>query len=295
MASREELFARLESSSSYLRLQAARGLREVITSDDRSRLVAAQRRETDAYVTAALSAIIAELGTATVQIVASGDGDALSEEQAQRKGELDALRQFLHEISPLYGLIEVSAQAEIGNYAESRTCQQLRRMRSYIDALKDLSKAQEAPPSSDFDLAECVIQESHAVQAELNWPVGTVGPAPLIASGRPSLIALIAANALRNAVESEKEVREDSTIVATWGETDSDYWVSVIDRGVGIPTGMGKVFEKGTSLKRSHMGMGLAIAARAARSMNGRLSLEPNAHGGATLQLRWLRVAEAEA
>lgn len=292
MKRRDELLDSLLSSSSFERLQAARDLRGLVTPVDRELLVAAERRESDAYVSSALSELIDEVGSASTQVASASDFGESIDDEAQQKGELDALRQFLHEISPLYGLVEASARSEFDGFDSSKTCQHLRRMRHYIEALKELSAAHDAPPALRFDLAECVCDEAHAVEAQLNWPVATVGATPLMVSGRPSLVALIVSNALRNAIEAEKAVKESSTVVATWGETNEGYWVSVIDRGAGLPAEIGKVFEKGTSLKFSHTGMGLAIAARAARSMRGVVTLGPNASNGASLVLRWARDSE---
>ena len=52
----------------------------------------------------------------------------------------------------------------------------------------------------------------------------------------PTLVRLAVCNGIRNAIEAvaAANLAEPHPIVITWGETDIDYWVAVLDRGVGI-------------------------------------------------------------
>ena len=80
----------------------------------------------------------------------------------------------------------------------------------------------------------------------------------------------------------------------------SDLQVSEIALGSWLTYGLGvddsaaracvdKAFEVGvtTKPKADHLGMGLAIARRAAHSLGGQVSLSPREGGGASFELRW--------
>jgi len=103
-------------------------------------------------------------------------------------------------------------------------------------------------------------------------------------------------NGVRNAIDSTIELNRaappDSPIgriLVTWGDDDRSLWVVVLDRGVGLPPGFYEAFEIGTTTKskETHLGMGLAIARRAARSIGGEVSLTPRAESGASFELTW--------
>jgi signal transduction histidine kinase len=78
-------------------------------------------------------------------------------------------------------------------------------------------------------------------------------------------------------------------IVIGWGETDRDLWLSILDRGKGFPQGFAKLFEIGTTTKKNHLGMGLALARQAALSLNGQITLAPRQPNGAKFEFRWPR------
>ena len=108
------------------------------------------------------------------------------------------------------------------------------------------------------------------------------------------LLELLLKNALRNAVEATSEAGEPFTpVTVTWGETDIDYWISVLDRGIGLPQRLESAFKIGASLKKGHLGVGLALAAQAADSMQGQISLTPRDGGGAQFEFRWPRYSGA--
>jgi signal transduction histidine kinase len=99
-------------------------------------------------------------------------------------------------------------------------------------------------------------------------------------------------NGLRNAVEATAGHHDDTglpSVVVTWGTTDRDFYVSVLDRGVGLPGGVHRVFDIGSTTKRGHLGMGLALAKQAVRTLGGRVALRPRKDGGVGYEFRWPR------
>ena len=69
--------------------------------------------------------------------------------------------------------------------------------------------------------------------------------------------------------------------------TDVDYWVAVIDRGVGIIGPVESAFGIGKTAKRGHRGFGLPIARQAIETLGGSCTLQPIAEGGAHFEIRW--------
>ena len=60
-----------------------------------------------------------------------------------------------------------------------------------------------------------------------------VGPRPFIINSSRHLIRLALCNGIRNAIEATKSIeglnqRDMPPIVVAWGETDSEYWISVL-------------------------------------------------------------------
>tara|TARA_R110002074_G_scaffold303063_2_gene474261 strand:- start:845 stop:1108 length:264 start_codon:yes stop_codon:yes gene_type:complete len=76
------------------------------------------------------------------------------------------------------------------------------------------------------------------------------------------------------------------TIVVNWAETDRDYWIAILDEGVGIHGGIEGAFEIGTSTK-NHVGHGLPGIRAAMLSLQGTATLEPRKDRGCTLALTW--------
>jgi signal transduction histidine kinase len=100
---------------------------------------------------------------------------------------------------------------------------------------------------------------------------------------------LCLSNGLRNAIEATAGAGGDlgnRPITISWGHTDVDCWVSIMDLGVGFKGNLQRAFEMGTTTKSGHLGMGLAIAYQALASMSGRLMLVPNQRG-VRFEMRW--------
>ena len=99
-----------------------------------------------------------------------------------------------------------------------------------------------------------------------------------------NLIQIIFCNAVRNAIEATTEAGALNPVVVNWGTTDRDFWIVVLDDGPGIPIGLSRAFDIGTTTKKEHLGMGLALARQAALSLNGKISLSPRNGKGARFE-----------
>jgi signal transduction histidine kinase len=182
--------------------------------------------------------------------------------------------QIIHEIEPLVGALRLSANSEIPFYDSSLTRKHLDRLSRLLEALSQLRRAAYAPVIEEFDLAAWLTElergeprDSATQDLEVDW----AGRRPAVVRGDKTLTAIVFCNALRNALEAtaalEKEIQKP--VVVTWGETEKDYWLSIVDNGIGLPGGFERIFGIGTTSKIDHLGMGLAMARQAAASMGG--------------------------
>jgi signal transduction histidine kinase len=161
------------------------------------------------------------------------------------------------------------------------------RLQELLTAIDKLGQATSAPVYKEFNLAELleriVISETDGSQVKVEM----AGTKPFVIVGAADLIHLVVTNAIKNALEASEGVPTAEPVVINWGITDRDYWIAVLDRGRGLPPGLTKVFEIGTTTKKDHLGMGLALARHAALTLSGKISLSPRDPAGAKFEFRW--------
>ncbi len=286
---RAEALALLSSGSTHDRLAAARFLSRHAIPKDREKITLALRDEAVVWIRNALQQALAlsSGGVPARPIEATAFDDADDDPEAYLRGVIDTTRRFLHELNPLLGLIGLYAAQEIPEYGRSQTKAHLDRLSRLASALDKLSKAAEPVPTEVFDLASCIRLSVEAGTLAPAHMVEVSGPGSVRVHGSWALVDLIISNALRNALEAEAATGNARPVVVTWGTTDAEAWVSVLDRGVGLPPSSDRAFDIGTSSKREHMGMGLAIAKQAARSLGGTIRLSPREGGGVAFEFRW--------
>ena len=76
-------------------------------------------------------------------------------------------------------------------------------------------------------------------------------------------------------------------VIVNWGTRAGRHWVSVLDRGEGLPEQTAELFERGVTLRDRGSGLGLTTATRAARSLGGTVELAPNEQAGTTATFSW--------
>ncbi|MDB5575362.1 MAG: hypothetical protein JWR80_538 [Bradyrhizobium sp.] len=295
---RDEIFAALKAKTTHERGQAARALAAVAIGKDLPRIRRALQRETVAYVRTALQDVIESLtrkGVALAEDVGD-DAEVSKEARQQIYGEAVAWVTgfLLHEISTPIGLATLAASREIGEKWEgSRTQRHLENVKRIFGAIEVLKDAAGVPHPQEFDLA-ALLQE--IVSSELPTAerlISLIGPKPFLIKSDPALVQLAVANGIRNAVEAVALAAEDAEpqhpIIINWEGTDRDYWVSVLDKGIGIVGPIESAFEAGKSTKTDHSGFGLAIARQAIETLGGNVSLQVASGGGAIYEARWKR------
>jgi len=292
---REEALALLTSDSAHERLKAARFLARSVDGSNLSALREARGIETVSYVRDSLDlAISRSVGLLPVPVSADLDEPEVPDEARKRirSQAIEWITGFvLHEVASLTGLIARAASKEIPQYEDSMTARHLQTLQRIFPAIEQLKGATTAPRLEQFDLAELLTEIKLEEEAEKSIPISTHGQRPLLVTSDRTLLRLAVRNGLRNALEAVTEVpsSDPHPVVLTWGETNIDYWIVVIDRGPGLVGPTEPVFELGKSRKSGHIGFGLAIARQAIETLGGNVTLEPAAGGGTRYELRWDR------
>jgi signal transduction histidine kinase len=292
---REEALAQLGASSAHLRGQAARALGTLGRAGDLTQLRRAQQVETVAHVNYALQDTIRRLAhQQQPDLLAGDDADVIPEDVRQQifGQAVEWITGFLlHEIASPIGLVRLAAKRELGERWEgSETKRHLESVNRVFEAIETLKNAAAVPRPQEFDLTALIDELISTYPPETMKWISTIGARPFVIKGDPSLIRMVVVNGLRNAVEAQETVGrtpQSHDVTVSWGETDVDYWVSVLDHGVGINGPIETAFQIGNSTKKNHTGFGLAIARQAVETMIGSLVLEPAKDGGALYTARW--------
>lgn len=298
--SREEALAAVGSADLSTRLAAARSLARLAEPADAEVLRALRRSESVPWIRRALDRAISN---ATIRSAAPGElVDAPRREADDDDGRSEAIyasavqevsEQLVHELRKVLGRVRYFAEREV--VAEpSRTVEHLVRMQDFLDGVETLGSAAGVPADVSLDLADLLRQEVDGLEAIRGAiAIELVGPSPSIVSGDPALLRMATSNGLKNAVEASRLGHSDAPVVVTWGTTDVEHWVAILDRGPGLPELRDSLFDIGETTKRGHSGLGLAISRRAARSLGGDAILQNDDDGTTRFEVRWPRSLNA--
>lgn len=290
---REDALAQLRSSSTHIRLQAARFLAKNAQPPDLAALQTARTAESSSYVRGSLDRAIGRLTRVAPSGVDETSDESEFSEASRRQIYARATEWIaglvLHEIASPIGLLAYEASREVPNYPDSRTKAHITTLQMVFAAIEQLRLASATPRPEEFDLANLV---SEIVETEFSVAADKIamqGPRPLLLISDASLLRFAICNGLRNAVEAVETVQEPGfpLVVVTWGETDTDYWISVLDRGPGIAVRVEAALGIGKTTKAGHSGFGLPIATAAIEAVGGALTLQSATGGGAKYELRW--------
>jgi signal transduction histidine kinase len=197
---------------------------------------------------------------------------------------------LLHEFESKLGLARAAAATEIRDFEASETHSRFEGLESVLEGFRQLRRASAVPKLKQFDLARLLRDTIAEIVASNTVDVSLQGSQPFLISSDINLLRLALSNGVRNAVESVVSLqreKEGHAIVITWGSSDIDYWIVIIDRGTGIDGPIEAAFEIGRTTKAGHGGFGLAIARQAMETIGGTATLQPSTGGGARLELRW--------
>lgn len=291
---RDEAIAKLSALSVHERLQAARHFARFAVPRDEEPLRDALAREDVYWIRAALERA---LSTARMRRTMRQGVDAMEPRASSLASEEwrdfyalaveETTGRLVHELASVIGIADLCAAQEIDDYANSRTKRELERLDALLRAIETLGRAATAPRWREYDLATQIGSISTR-ESELGaGNIRLAGPTPLLVMADEGLIELIVCNGLRNALEAHLTSKIDLPVVVAWGKTDRDYWITILDRGPGLTSAQERAFEIGTSTKREHLGMGLALARQAVESLHGEVRLVNRPDGGAAYEVHW--------
>ena len=292
---REDALQALSSTTTRDRLEAARFFSDNGDHSDLRTLRSALQREQVSYVRTSLDlAVKRVLGTP------AASNDDLPNEievppdvraQIRREVTAELAGQLLHEVSSPVGLLASAAAREIPAYEQSKTKGLVDTLKRVFAAIEQLKIAAAVPRPTDFDLAELLTEIADEACASGQQQISLIGAKPMLITSDPALLRVALSNGARNAVDavSGADSRDPHLITITWGATDIDYWVTILDRGSGIVGPAESAFGIGKTTKKGHSGFGLAIARQAIETLNGMCTLQPATEGGTRFELRWAR------
>jgi signal transduction histidine kinase len=292
---REEALALLSSGSTHLRRTAARVLARDAQESDLVALRAARSGEVDSYARGSLDRAIAKLTDAGSAINPDVATEADDVERSKREIQARATEWIagllLHELASPIGLLAYTASREVPDFENSRTKGHIATLQMVFAAIEQLRKASATPRPAELDLAGFIGNLVETEFADSRGLITMHGPQPMLLVSDEALLRFAICNGLRNAVEAIGDgVHADAPpIVITWGATDTDYWVAVLDRGPGIPASIDSIFGIGKTTKKGHSGFGLPIALSAIEALGGTVTLQPASGGGTKYELRWER------
>ena len=288
----------LESERVSTRLEAARVLENLARPEDRAILETRRRSEAVPWVRNALKRAIARTSVPPEYpggVVAAGtpsdiedyDGDEAIKGAALR----DVAELFIHELRKPLGRALLYAQREIADFDLSKTGEELVRLQQFLDGLEELATATGTATPKEVNLRSLIAEEA-SVAGELEGAprIELRGPPSLDVIVDPALIRLVVSNGLRNAVEAVVSAESNQPIIISWGETDREYYMAILDSGPGVSPEAESLFEIGESSKRGHVGFGLALARQASRSLGGEIVLSNLEDGLTRFEMRWARI-----
>jgi signal transduction histidine kinase len=176
----------------------------------------------------------------------------------------------------------------VPEYENSRTHQAVETITAFLDGVANLRKATATPRLNIIDLAKLITDIAERERAS-GVDIQSAGPLPFPVLGDSAMLGMAIGNALRNAVEATLGIDNPASrkpIVVTWGATDLDNWVAVIDEGTGISGGVDAAFKIGATSKADHFGMGLPAGRQAMQALGGAFTLYARAHG-TRAEIRW--------
>lgn len=289
----EHFYRQLRSEEPTERLAAARYFAAHASADHEAHIREALARENVHWIRVALKRALArfspEAEVASGRSLDSEDIPARFAAQVYADALEEAASQLIHEVEPLLGSLRLAVEREIADFDKSNTRTHLDRLDGLLEAFARLRKAASAPNIEEFSLDDLIQRSIAEVIVREDVVIQKAGPQPCVVEGDSSLLALALVNGLRNAVEATIAVGGElkkPPIAITWGHTDIDCWISVVDAGVGFKGNLQRAFDMGTTTKSGHLGMGLATAKQAMESMSGQLLLVPNSRG-VRFEMRW--------
>lgn len=288
---REEALTALVSGSSHARFTAIRELERLALETDIQTLLRVKAAETDRLLIRRIERLINNLSSKPV--IEKSEPDSVPQE-VRKKLRAEAIEWvaglLLHELGSKLGLLASTLSKEIPSYSQSRSKSRIEHLQDIFDGIEELKKATSVPQPIEMDLPSLIkdIVELEVTGREVE--VSLVGRTPLVIFCDRGLLRLALCNGIKNAMEAASSISNEerkASLVISWGQTDRDTWISVIDNGPGLANNPTRSFTLGETSKSGHLGFGLGIARQAIETLRGNVELRNSGSEGAVFELRW--------
>lgn len=284
---RDEILNKLQSKSPDCRYEAAKFLAGSQMFDAENQLNVAFEKETVGYIKKTLGIALERLKFVTINNIEIDDTDESNDQSSYLKGMNEMASIFLHELEPVVGRIAYTAKKEINDLEESETLRHIEKLRSIIQAITELRQVHKSKNTSELNVElflNTLIETEFSAELSMITLSGNNSVNCICDS---NLLGLAVINGIRNALESCADSQKKPSLVIRWGETNVDWYICIIDNGVGISIPVSELMKRNVSTKREHLGYGLLIINNAMERIDGHCILENDAAEGANLTLRW--------
>lgn len=178
-----------------------------------------------------------------------------------------------HELSPAVGWISLAADDEIPDFESSKTQEAVNKLQRRINGLVAMIKS-----SQELNLRRLVLPQAIID----NWPDSLSAPeitphsspARLEIETDEGLFSILLSNALQNAIDASRDAVGEPAAQISWGYTDQNYWVRIVNPFKGNQFTLADVVGVGSTSKPSHQGHGLSLVETVANRLGIAINLE---------------------
>lgn len=199
----------------------------------------------------------------------------------------DSIGQVLHELEPAIGQLRVVAREVVASFDGSALKHEFEKLDELLETFENWRTVEQRPTPRTVKVREVINEVTSEVDiwsdSAIDLQVLTTEEIEIVTDLQ--LLRIIVSNALRNAVEATIAIGNGHPVTVSYGLTNTSFWISINDRGIGLPPNQSSFLKSTTSTKPGHRGMGLAIVDKAVQAIKGNWDLKNGPAGGAEFYL----------
>jgi signal transduction histidine kinase len=221
--------------------------------------------------------------TTKSQEIRTTEDEAYDLDALKSEAIAESIGQIIHELDPVVGSLDVIARREVVDFENSEIKDELERLVELLDTFSEWQKAEQSPKYKEINIYELVNAEVERFRPKSKVDFTVNISSTLTFELDKSLTLFVISNALRNAVESSniETLRIKNPILIIAGVTDSDFWLTVIDDGLGLQADQEVLYKSHYTTKAGNRGLGLTVVGKAIASMKGSWKLSNSTPSGA--------------
>ncbi len=186
---------------------------------------------------------------------------------------------LVHILEPIVGSLRVYAAKEVPEFESSNTSIALRQLVDLLNSIHRLGRASAPPKLAETRIGALMATIVASDFASDRDRVELRGSSETRWVTDPILVSVIVSAALRNGIEAQSDLNL-VPVSCDWEIEGGSLLVRIADRGQGPTQHSSALFEPGVTTKPGHVGLGLAVARQAARSLGASISLRADGESG---------------